>query len=81
MGEVWRAFDTATDRIVALKVQTKRRYASEKAARAALAEIQNLVAAGMFVSPSDLTVEQACAAGWLVATESGRPRAPPTSTP
>jgi len=74
MGEVWRAFDTATDRIVALKVQTKRRYASEKADRAALAEIQNLVAAGMFVSPSDLTVEQACA-GWLA----GRHRIRPTT--
>ena len=55
-------------------MQTKRRYASEKAARAALAEIQNGVAAGMFVSPSDLTVEQACAS-WLA----GRHRIRPTT--
>jgi len=66
--------DDGTVTVRRSRAQTKRRYVSEKAARAALAEIQNLVAAGMFVSPSDLTVEQACA-GWLA----GRHRIRPTT--
>lgn len=54
------------------RVQTKRRYSTEKAARAALAEIQNGVATGTFVTTSDLTVEQACAQ-WLNGRHSIRP--------
>jgi integrase len=44
--------------------QLRRRYKTEKEARAALAEIQGRVAAGTYVQPSTLTVEQACA-DWL----------------
>jgi len=54
------------------RVQTKRRYNTEKAARAALAEIQNGVATGTYVVSSDLTVEQACAQ-WLAGRHSIRP--------
>jgi integrase len=54
------------------RVQTKRRYDTEKAARAALAEIQNGVATGTYVITSDLTVEQACAQ-WLAGRHSIRP--------
>lgn len=54
------------------RVQTKRRYDTEKAARAALAEIANGVATGTFVNTSDLTVEQACA-GWLAGRHKIRP--------
>ena len=66
--------DDGTVSVRRSRAQTKRRYASEKAARAALAEIQNGVAAGTFVNPSDLTVEQACAS-WLA----GRHRIRPTT--
>lgn len=54
------------------RVQTKRRYDTEKAARAALAEIQNGVAKGTYVSRSDVTIEQACA-DWLAGRHSIRP--------
>ena len=41
--------------------ELRRRYRTEREARAALAEIQGQVNAGSYVQPSDLTVEQACA--------------------
>ena len=44
--------------------QLRRRYRTEKEARAALAEIQGQVTAGTYVQPSTLTLEQACA-DWL----------------
>ena len=44
--------------------QLRRRYRTEKDARAALAEIQGQVNAGTYVQPSTLTLEQACA-DWL----------------
>src|ERR1700758_2264067 len=48
------------------------RYRTEKEARAALAEIQGQVAAGTYVQPSTLTVEQACA-DWLLSRHKIRP--------
>jgi len=60
--------------------QLRRRYATEKEARAALAEIQGQVAAGRYVHPSKLTVEQACA-DWLLSRHQVKPTtAPATST-
>ncbi|GAB3216827.1 Arm DNA-binding domain-containing protein [Mycolicibacterium hippocampi] len=44
--------------------QLRRRYRTEKEARAALAEIQGQVNAGTYVQPSMLTTENACA-DWL----------------
>ncbi len=41
--------------------QLRRRYRTEKEARAALAEVHGQVNAGSYVQPSTLTVEQACA--------------------
>jgi integrase len=52
--------------------QARRRYATEKLARDALAEVQNGVATGAFVSRSTLTVERACA-DWLAGRHSIRP--------
>ena len=52
--------------------QLRRRYATEKEARAALAEIQGQVAAGTYVQPSTVTVEQACA-DWLRSRHKIRP--------
>lgn len=52
--------------------QFRRRYRTEKEARAALAEIQGPVNAGSYVQPSMLTVEQACA-DWLQSRHKIRP--------
>jgi integrase len=52
--------------------QLRRRYNTEKEARAALAEIQGQVATGTYVQPSTLTVEQACA-DWLRSRHKIRP--------
>jgi integrase len=52
--------------------QLRRRYNTEKEARAALAEIQGQVAIGTYVQPSTLTVEQACA-DWLRSRHKIRP--------
>lgn len=52
--------------------QLRRRYGTEKEARAALAEILGQVAAGRYVHPSKLTVEQACA-DWLLSRHKIRP--------
>jgi integrase len=52
--------------------QLRRRYRTEKEARAALAEIQGQVASGTYVQPSTLTVEQACA-DWLRSRHKIRP--------
>ena len=48
------------------------RYTTERLARDALAEIQNGMVSGTFVSRSTLTVEQACA-DWLAGRHSIRP--------
>jgi len=48
------------------------RYTTERLARDALAEIQNGMVSGTFVSRSTLTVEQACAE-WLAGRHSIRP--------
>jgi integrase len=52
--------------------QLRRRYRTEKEARAALAEIQGQVTAGTYVQPSTLTLEQACA-DWLRSRHKIRP--------
>jgi integrase len=52
--------------------QLRRRYRTEKEARAALAEIQGQVHAGTYVQPSTLTLEQACA-DWLRSRHKIRP--------
>jgi integrase len=52
--------------------QLRRRYRTEKEARAALAEIQGQVASGTYVQPSTLTVEQACT-DWLGSRHKIRP--------
>lgn len=52
--------------------QLRRRYTTEKEARAALAEIQGQVNTGGYVQPSTLTVEQACA-DWLQSRHKIRP--------
>jgi integrase len=52
--------------------QLRRRYRTEKEARAALAEIKGQVASGTYVQPSTLTVEQACA-DWLRSRHKIRP--------
>jgi len=52
--------------------QLRRRYRTEKEARAALAEIQGQVASGTYVQPSTLTVEQACT-DWLRSRHKIRP--------
>jgi integrase len=52
--------------------QLRRRYRTEKEARAALAEIQGQVTAGAYVQPSTLTVEDACA-DWLHSRHKIRP--------
>ena len=45
--------------------QLRRRYATEKEARVALAEALGQISAGNYVHPSTVTVEQACA-DWLL---------------
>lgn len=52
--------------------QLRRRYRTEKEARAALAQIQGQVHAGTYVQPSTLTLEQACA-DWLRSRHKIRP--------
>ena len=52
--------------------QLRRRYRTEKEARAALAEIQGQVNRGSYVQPSTLTVKQACAE-WLRSRHKIRP--------
>jgi integrase len=52
--------------------QLRRRYRTEKEARAALAEIQGQVLSGTYVQPSTLTVEQACG-DWLRSRHKIRP--------
>jgi integrase len=52
--------------------QVKRKYATERQARDALAEIQNGVATGTFVNRSTSNVEQACS-DWLAGRHSIRP--------
>jgi integrase len=52
--------------------QLRRRYKTEKEARAALAEILGQVAAGTYVQPSTLTIETACA-DWLLSRHKIRP--------
>ncbi|MCH9667030.1 MAG: site-specific integrase [Actinomycetia bacterium] len=52
--------------------QVRRRYATERMARDALAELQSSVTSGTFVSRSTLTVEQACA-DWLAGRHGIRP--------
>ncbi|WP_235632051.1 Arm DNA-binding domain-containing protein [Mycolicibacterium rutilum] len=52
--------------------QLRRRYRTEKEARAALAEIQGQVNAGTYVQPSTLTIENACA-DWLKSRHRIRP--------
>lgn len=52
--------------------QLRRRYRTEKEARAALAEIQGQVNAGSYVQPSTVTVEQAWA-DWLQSRHKIRP--------
>jgi integrase len=52
--------------------QLRRRYRTEKEARAALAEILGQVNAGSYVQPTDLTLEQACA-DWLRSRHKIRP--------
>ena len=52
--------------------QVRRRYATEQQARKALAEVQNGVTTGAFVSRSTLTVERACI-DWLAGRHSIRP--------
>jgi hypothetical protein len=64
--------DAAVSPETGKRQQVRRRYATEQRARDALAEIQNGVAAGTFVSRSTLTVEQACA-DWLAGRHSIRP--------
>ena len=52
--------------------QLRRRYRTEKEARAALAEVQGQVTAGTYVQPSTVTVEDACA-DWLRSRHKIRP--------
>jgi integrase len=52
--------------------QLRRRYRTEKEARAALADIQGKVASGAYVQPSTLTVDEACA-DWLRSRHKIRP--------
>jgi integrase len=52
--------------------QLRRRYRTEKEARAALAEVQGQVTAGTYVQPSTLTVEDACV-DWLRSRHKIRP--------
>jgi hypothetical protein len=52
--------------------QVLRHYATEREARAELAEIADAAAKGTFVSRSTLTVERACA-DWLAGRHSIRP--------
>jgi integrase len=52
--------------------QLRRRYRTEKEARAALAEIQGQLNVGSYVQPSTLTVDQACA-DWLRSRHKVRP--------
>jgi hypothetical protein len=58
--------------------QLRRRYRTEKEARAALAEVQGQVTAGTYVQPSTVTVEDACA-DWLRSRHKSD-RLPPRAT-
>jgi integrase len=64
--------DAGTNPASGKRQQVRRRYATERLARDSLAEIQNGVTTGTFVSRSTLTVEQACA-DWLAGRHSIRP--------
>src|ERR1700757_1206439 len=59
--------------------QFRRRYATEREAREALAEVRGSLAQGSYVQPSQLTVRQACD-DWLAAKHRpetvNRPRSP-----
>ena len=52
--------DGGVDPVTGLRRQVKRRYDTEKAARAALAEITDQATTGTFVARSVLTVDQLC---------------------
>jgi integrase len=52
--------------------QFRRRYATEKEARPALAEIQGQVIQGNYIHPSTMTVDQACA-DWLLSRHNVKP--------
>jgi len=52
--------------------QLRRRYATEKEARVALAEALGQISAGNYVHPSTVTVEQACA-DWLLSRHKIKP--------
>ena len=52
--------------------QLRRRYNTEKEARAALAEVLGKVTSRTYVQPSTLTIEQACA-DWLISRHKIRP--------
>jgi integrase len=64
--------DAGTNPETGKRQQIRRRYATERLARDALAEIQNDTATGTFVSRSTLTVDRACA-DWLAGRHSIRP--------
>jgi integrase len=53
--------DTGVSPATGRRQQARRRYATEKEARAALAEIADATAKGQFVARSTMTVEQVCA--------------------
>ena len=53
--------DTGVNPVTGKRQQARRRYATEKEARAALAEIADAAAKGQFVARSTVTVEQVCA--------------------
>jgi integrase len=52
--------DTGVNQHTARRQQARRRYATEKAARAALAEIADATVKGQFVARSSTTVEEVC---------------------
>jgi integrase len=64
--------DVGIDPQTGKRQRVRRRYATEREARDALAELSNSVATGTFVSRSALTVERACAE-WLAGKHRIRP--------
>jgi integrase len=64
--------DAGVNQQTGQRQQVKRRYATEREARKALAEISGDAAVGTFVARSALTVEQACV-NWLAGKHSIRP--------
>ncbi len=58
--------------------QVRRRYATEKLARDALAEITQQAATDTFVPRKAVTVEQLCE-DWLASLHNARPRLSPTT--